>query len=96
MLLTFDPYFVSLKETRFIMTASEYIKIYTGNLVITKLIISRLQEIGISPVVKDETESGRLAGFGASIPGSQELYVRNDELDQSILIVEEVRSSMSA
>ncbi len=78
------------------MSESEYIKIYTGSFIITNLIITRLEEIGISPVIKDETESGRLAGFGASIPGSQELYVREDQLDRSVPIVEEIRSSMSA
>lgn len=78
------------------MNESEYIKIYTGNFVITKLIISRLEDIGISPVIKDEAESGRLAGFGPSIPGIQELYVHKDELDKSIPIVEEIRSSMTA
>lgn len=78
------------------MNESEYIKIYTGSFVITKLIISRLEEIGISPVVKDETESGRLAGFGAAIPGSQELYVHEDELDKAVPLVEEVRSGMTA
>jgi len=78
------------------MNESEYIKIFTGSFVITKLIISRLEEIGISPVIKDEAESGRLAGFGPSIPGIQELFVREDELDQSVPVVEEVRASMSA
>jgi len=77
------------------MSESEYIKIYTGSFVITKLIISRLEEVGISPVIKDETESGRLAGFGSSIPMTQELYVREDELETSVLIVEEVRTIMS-
>jgi hypothetical protein len=78
------------------MHDSEYIKIFTGSFVIAKLILSRLEEIGISPVIKDEAESGRLAGFGPSIPGIQELFVREDELDQSVPIVEEVRASMSA
>ncbi|MBT8308916.1 MAG: DUF2007 domain-containing protein [Flavobacteriaceae bacterium] len=78
------------------MHESEYIKIFTGSFVIAKLIVSRLEEIGISPVIKDEAESGRLAGFGPSIPGIQELYVHEDELDKAAPIVEEVRSSMSA
>jgi len=86
--------FVSLSKHKS-MSESDYIKIYTGSFIITKLIISRLEELGISPVVKDETESGRLAGFGPSIPMTQELYVRKDELDKSVLIVEEVRTTMS-
>ena len=78
------------------MNDSEYIKVYTGSFVIAKLIISRLEEIGISPVVKDETESGRLAGFGAAIPGTQELYVHEDELDTAVPLIEEVRSSTTS
>lgn len=78
------------------MHESEYIKIFTGSFVVTKLIISRLEEIGISPVIKDEAESGRLAGFGPSIPGIQELFVREDELARSVPIVEEVRASMTS
>jgi hypothetical protein len=78
------------------MHESDYIKIYTGSFIIAKLIISRLEEIGISPVIKDEAESGRLAGFGPSIPGIQELFVREEELNQAVPIVEEVRTSMSA
>ena len=74
------------------MIESNYTKVYTGNFIITQLIVDRLQEKGISAVVKDESESGRLAGFGASIQGQQELFVNNEELDDAIHIVEEVLS----
>lgn len=74
------------------MEESNYTKIYTGNFIITQLIVDRLQEKGISAVVKDESESGRLAGFMASIQGQQELFVNNEELDDAIHIVEEVLS----
>ncbi len=74
------------------MIESNYTKIYTGNFIITQLIVDRLQEKGISAVVKDESESGRLAGFMASIQGQQELYVNNEELDDAVHIVEEVLS----
>lgn len=57
-----------------------YTKVYAGNFVIAQRIISELQAIGINPIVKDETESGRLAGFGASISGFQEIYVSNEEI----------------
>lgn len=67
---------------------THYTRIFTGNFITVNLIISRLEEIGISPIIKDETESGRLAGFGPAIPGHQELFVHNDELDKAIPIVE--------
>ncbi|WP_412985354.1 putative signal transducing protein [Pontimicrobium sp. IMCC45349] len=67
---------------------THYTRIFTGNFITVNLIISRLEEIGIRPIIKDETESGRLAGFGPAIPGHQELFVHNDELDKAIPIVE--------
>lgn len=78
------------------MIESNYTKIHTGNFIITQLIVDRLQEKGISAVVKDESESGRLAGFMASIQGQQELFVNNEELDEAIRIVEGVLSEVKA
>jgi len=73
---------------------THYTKIYTGNFILVQLMVSRLDEIGISPIIKDESESGRLAGFGASIQGQQELFVHNDELDKAIPVIETVRTEM--
>jgi len=78
------------------MEESNYTKIYTGNFIIAQLIVDRLQEKGISAVIKDESESGRLAGFGASIQGQQELYVNNEEVDLAVPIVEEIISTTTA
>lgn len=79
------------------MTDSNYIKIYTGNNIIVQLIKQRLEEIDISPIIKDETESGRLAGFGATtLAGLPEIYVHEKELDKAVPIVEIVRSEMEA
>ena len=75
---------------------THYTKIYTGNFIVVQLMITRLEDIGISAIIKDESESGRLAGFGASIQGHQELYVHNDELDKAIPVVETVKMEMEA
>ncbi|MGB1309354.1 MAG: DUF2007 domain-containing protein [Oceanihabitans sp.] len=72
------------------MNDSNYTKIYTGNFIITQLMVDKLAAVGINPIVKDETESARLAGFGTFNPGMQELYVNNDELDAAVPIVESV------
>ncbi len=66
------------------MIESNYTKIHTGNFIITQLIVDRLQEKGISAVVKDESESGRLAGFGASIQGQQELFVNCNQFTKDM------------
>ncbi len=75
---------------------SSYQKIYTGSFIIAQLIVDKLKAVGISPVVKDETESGRLAGFGSSIPGFQEIYVNEEELDEAVPIVESVTSELQS
>ena len=73
---------------------SHYQRIYTGNFIVVQLIKERLNEIGISPIIKDETESGRLAGFGPSVVGQQQVFVHENELDISVPIVEEVLSTI--
>ena len=78
------------------MSEDNYIKIFSGNFIMVQLMMSRLEDIGIEPIIKDESESGRLAGFGSSIQGFQELYVHKDELDKAVPIVELVRSEMQS
>ena len=75
---------------------SHYIKIFTGNFMVVQRIISKLEEVGISPIIKDETESGRLAGFGPPIPGQQEMFVHEDELDKATPIVQSASAEMKA
>ncbi|WP_372518283.1 DUF2007 domain-containing protein [Xanthomarina gelatinilytica] len=71
-------------------------KIYTGSFIIAQLIVDKLDAVGISPIVKDETESGRLAGFGSSVPGYQEIFVSEDELDAAVPIVESVTAELQS
>ncbi|WP_100615279.1 putative signal transducing protein [Confluentibacter citreus] len=78
------------------MSDSNYIKIFTGNFIIVQRISEKLNHIGINPVVKDETESGRLAGFGASIQGLQEIYVHKDELNKAVEVVESVTAEFQS
>lgn len=75
---------------------SHYTKIYTGSFIIVQFMVTKLGKIGITPVIKDETESGRLAGFGPAIPGQQELFVHNDELEKAVPIVQGALAEMEA
>lgn len=72
-----------------------YIKIYSGNFIIAQRIRVELEQQGISPITKDETESARLAGFGASITGLQDLFVHEDEFKKAKSIVERVNAELS-
>lgn len=78
------------------MIDDNYIKVFSGSFIIVQLVVDRLESAGINGIVKDETESGRLAGFGASIQGFQELYVNKDELDYAIPIIEAVKEELEA
>lgn len=70
--------------------SSDYTKIYTGNPFITQLIITELQEKGIEPIVKDESESARLAGFAANINGDREIHVHKGQVDEATAIVKRI------
>lgn len=74
------------------MTDSNYIKVFTGNFIVVQRIFKELKSINITAVVKDESESSRLAGFGAPIHGLQEVYVHKDELDKAIPVIEELQA----
>ena len=72
----------------------DYVKIFSGTFIIVQLVLDRLESVGINAILKDESESGRLAGFGSSFQGFQELYVAKEELDHAIPIVEGVKAEL--
>ncbi|TXE07704.1 DUF2007 domain-containing protein [Gelidibacter salicanalis] len=78
------------------MADTNYIKVFSGNFIYAQMIINRLEEVGIRAVVKDESESGRLAGFGSPIQGFQDIYVSEDELTKALPIVELANSDLKA
>ena len=66
---------------------SNYSKLYAGSFIVVQLITQNLEKMGISPIIKDETESARLAGFGTPTYGFQELYVHSSEKSKAEAIV---------
>ena len=75
---------------------SNYIKVFTGNFIEVQRIFNELENLNICAIIKDESESGRLAGFGASIQGLQEIHAHKEELDKAVLIVEHLKSKLQA
>jgi hypothetical protein len=64
-------------------------------MIIVQLLISRLEDIGISPVVKEQNESG----LDPKIYGGhllQEIFVHKDELDKAIPIVQGALAEMES
>ena len=76
------------------MSDTTYTKIFSGSFIIVQLALDRLKSAGINAIIKDESESGRLAGFGASIQGYQELFVSDEELEHAQAIIDSVKEEL--
>ena len=44
-------------------------------------VLMKLSEKKIFPIIKDESESARLAGFGISNPTVQQVFLHKDEIE---------------
>ena len=69
---------------------SNYIKVFGGNSIEAKRIELALKESNIEPILKDETESARLAGFGTPLPELVEIFVNKDEEARALAIITEI------
>ncbi|MFP4845850.1 putative signal transducing protein [Winogradskyella sp. PE311] len=78
------------------MSTTEYTKVYSGNFILVTRVKDELIHVGIIPIIKDEGESQRLAGYASMNQGYQELYVNNDELEKAMVVIERVKSEMEA
>jgi len=78
------------------MSTTEYTKVYNGNFILVTRVKDELVRLGIIPIIKDEGESQRLAGYASMNSGFQEVYVHNDELDKAVEIVGRVKAEMEA
>ena len=78
------------------MSTREYTKVYYGNFILVIRMKEELENIGIIPIIKDEGESQRLAGYASMNQGYQEIYVHNDELDKAMPIVNRLKAEMEA
>ena len=70
---------------------SDFKRIYTGSLVNAQHIEFKLKEFDITPVIKDESESGRLAGFAPPVFGQVQLYVHQDEFEKAVSLLNEIQ-----
>ncbi|MDG1730447.1 MAG: DUF2007 domain-containing protein [Algibacter sp.] len=75
------------------MSDSNYIEIFTGDLLVVQKIISELEKHDIIPVIKDETDSGLSPIFGASNAPLKQVSVHKDELDKARIAIEAITSN---
>ncbi len=62
---------------------TETTRIYTGPAMIAKGLVARLNDLGISPIERNDNESGVTAGFAQGVPGQMMLFIRKDELSKA-------------
>ena len=76
------------------MTDSNYVKLYTGSLIIVQRILQELEDIGINAVMREQNESG----LDPKIYGGhllQDIHVHKDELDKAVLVVQSITAEIN-
>ena len=68
---------------------SETTRIYTGPTLIAKGLVARLNEIGISPIERNDHDSSLMAGFTMSIANQTMVFIRNDEMQTAQPLIDE-------
>ena len=69
--------------------SSDYVKVFSGNSTEVQRIRIECKEQGIHTIIKDESESARMAGFGSVTPGQQDLYVLREQADKAMAIIQQ-------
>lgn len=72
---------------------TKHIKLYSGSSIIINRLKTLLEEQNIETLIKDNHESGRLAGFG-TLDNDVELFVFEDDLSKAKEITTKFKSSL--
>ncbi|WP_282081341.1 putative signal transducing protein [Aquimarina algiphila] len=67
---------------------SEYERVYTGSLINVQFLQTLLQDSGINSITRDDMKSGMIAGFGGGVPDHIQLFVKKNDMDDAIPIIE--------
>jgi hypothetical protein len=58
----------------------ETVRIYTGSDMIATGLVARLEEVNITPILRDDQQSGVMFGSGTKFDDQVRVFVRKDEL----------------
>ena len=73
---------------------SNYIQVFFGSEIDALSLKSKLNDINIYPILKNETNSANLAGFG--VPNylySHKLFIHIDQYNEACLLIEELKKN---
>ena len=71
---------------------TELKKLYEGDIPTVTMLVGALEEVGITPIVKDPMASAAIAGYGA-LGGDQRVYVFQDQWEKASEILSELNLS---
>ena len=77
------------------MSESHYKKVFSGSVAMVQRMVTELEEVGITPIIKDEGESQRLAGYGSLNQGYQDIVVHEDELAKAKEVISRVQDELN-
>ena len=72
------------------MSSPSYLHLFSGSSIDVLALRNGLAEENITPVVKDEADSARLAGFGQTAPLMQRVFVHEDEYDKAKAVLKQL------
>ncbi len=58
----------------------ETVRIYTGSDIMAEALVGRLEDAGITPILRDDQQSGVMFGAGNKFDDQVRIFVRMDEL----------------
>jgi hypothetical protein len=69
--------------------SNKLIRIYTGTEVAVILLKAKLQESGIPVLIKNDYQSGIMAGFAGGVPSAIDIYIQESDFEKAEPIVNE-------
>lgn len=69
-------------------TKEDTIRIYTGSDIMAEALVGRLEEANITPILKDDQQSGVMFGSGNKFDDQVRIFVRESELSIAQPIVD--------
>jgi hypothetical protein len=69
------------------MDEGKLIRIYSGSEVTALLLKDELEQAGVMSMIKNDFQSGVIAGFAGGVPSDVDLYIEEEDLSEAEPIV---------
>jgi len=70
--------------------ADNILNIYTGGEVMVNRIQQELERIGINCMIRDGFKQGLIAGYGEGVPSAIDIFVRENDLEKALEVVQAI------